>query len=72
MKRMKRNGRGSPISGWVVLLAMCMGQVLTAGERPNVVYILADDVGLGDIGFYHRERTGESEVVAFPSDAPAT
>ena len=66
MKSMKKNGERGPMSVWVVLLAMCMGQVLTAGERPNVVYILADDVGLGDIGFYHRERTGESEVVATP------
>ena len=34
--------------------------------RPNVVIIMADDIGLGDIGFYHRERTGMDEVVPSP------
>lgn len=35
--------------------------------RPNVVFIMADDLGLGDIGFYHRERTGTPEVVPTPN-----
>ena len=28
-----------------------------SGELPNVVFILADDIGLGDIAPYHRDRT---------------
>ncbi len=35
--------------------------------RPNVVFIMTDDIGLGDIGFYHRERTGSPEVVPTPN-----
>ena len=34
---------------------------------PNVVVVMADDIGLGDIGFYHRERTGRAPVVATPN-----
>jgi arylsulfatase A len=33
---------------------------------PNVVFILADDIGQGDMGFYHRERTGNPEVIPTP------
>lgn len=36
-------------------------------ETPNVVFIMADDIGQGDIGFYHRERTGQEEVIATPN-----
>jgi arylsulfatase A-like enzyme len=35
--------------------------------KPNVVFILADDIGLGDVAFYHRQRTGGPEVVPTPN-----
>ncbi len=35
--------------------------------KPNIVVIFADDVGPGDIGFYHRQRTGMSPVIPTPN-----
>lgn len=41
---------------------------LNAQDEPvNVVYIMADDIGPGDIGFYHRERTGNTEIIPTPN-----
>jgi len=34
---------------------------------PNVVFIMSDDIGLGDIAFYHRERTGDKEIIPTPN-----
>ncbi len=38
-----------------------------AKPQPNIVVVLADDVGPGDIGFYHRERTGKKELFPTPN-----
>jgi arylsulfatase A len=38
-----------------------------AGERPNVLYILADDIGWGDVGAYHEAQTGTAPVVPTPN-----
>lgn len=35
--------------------------------KPNVVLVMADDIGLGDIGFYHQLSTGKQPVVATPN-----
>ena len=48
------------------LLSLCAAGPLVAAERPNIVVVLADDVGPGDIGFYHRARTGEKEFIPTP------
>lgn len=36
-------------------------------EFPNVIFILADDIGQGDIGFYHRQRTGNEPIIPTPN-----
>lgn len=59
----------------------CLSAILTAGPvlllfnscsnekqpLPNVVFILADDIGPGDIAVYHRERTGQKEIISTPN-----
>jgi len=35
--------------------------------QPNVVVIFADDIGPGDIGFYHQQRTGQPPVIPTPN-----
>ncbi len=57
----------------IVLTGMCavitLGSPgsLAAKQRPNIVVVLADDVGPGDIGVYHRERTGKKELIPTPN-----
>jgi arylsulfatase A len=41
---------------WVFLLGLtCCGNSLQATEPPNIVYILADDLGYGDLGCYNAQ-----------------
>lgn len=35
-------------------------------SKPNIVVIFADDIGPGDIGFFHQERTGQPPVIPTP------
>ncbi|MBL67651.1 MAG: hypothetical protein CMO74_04230 [Verrucomicrobiales bacterium] len=39
---------------WIILLFMACG--LRGAERPNIVFILADDLGIGDVKCYGGER----------------
>ena len=38
-----------------VIIAMVSGVQASAAERPNLVYILADDLGMGDLGCYNSQ-----------------
>ena len=38
-----------------VLLSLLFGRVLAAADRPNIVFILADDLGYGDIGPFGQQ-----------------
>ena len=49
------------------LISSCSIKTVSEDKLPNVVFILADDIGQGDIGFYHRERTGQAEIISTPN-----
>ncbi|MEM6886320.1 MAG: arylsulfatase [Verrucomicrobiota bacterium] len=51
---------GILLSSWLL-----MGSVWAA--TPNIVVILADDFGLGDVGRQHTERTGNAPLAATPA-----
>ncbi|VGO14654.1 Arylsulfatase [Pontiella desulfatans] len=39
-----------------LLLLLCAALVGSASAKPNVIYILADDLGMGDLGIYGQEK----------------
>jgi len=49
------------------LVTCLLSSSLFAQNMPNIVVVMADDIGPGDIGFYHRERTGKTEVIPTPN-----
>ncbi|RED96022.1 sulfatase family protein [Marinoscillum furvescens] len=51
---------------FLVLLTTCMATLLVAQNKPNVIVILADDIGTGDISYYQR-LTGGKVVVETPN-----
>jgi arylsulfatase A-like enzyme len=51
----------------LLLVFSCVPKEEVPQKLPNVVFILADDIGQGDIGFYHRERTDQAEIIPTPN-----
>lgn len=53
------------------LLTLVLGILLfsfsNAQKKPNIIVLMSDDIGVGDIGYYHHERTGQTPVVATPN-----
>ena len=52
-----------------IIIAACLFaivSILSAQEKPNVIVILADDIGLGDVSYY-RKRHSDKIVVETPA-----
>ncbi|MDC0176658.1 arylsulfatase [Polaribacter sp.] len=51
-----------------IILGIIISIQMDAQEnKPNIVVIMADDIGLGDIGYYHRLRTGKEPLAPTPN-----
>jgi arylsulfatase A-like enzyme len=50
----------------LLLLLLALATVAHA-EKPNIVVVLADDLGLGDVSFHAREIQKQKPVVATPN-----
>ena len=58
------------LAGLLVTATLIGGQTSTAralDRTPNVLFILADDIGWGDLGAYHEMQTGTAPVVPTPN-----
>ena len=51
----------------LVLVIGSGGKITIASPKPNIVLIMADDIGLGDIGTDHRKRTGKEPLAPTPT-----
>ncbi|NDV61486.1 arylsulfatase [Puniceicoccales bacterium CK1056] len=52
----------------LTIAAFCLlSGSLFATSLPNVVFVFADDIGPGDIAYYHRLRTGKEPIVPTPN-----
>ncbi len=55
-----------PICAWVVISHLLMGSLVAESPRPNVILLMADDLGYGDVGFQGNQiiRTPHLDAMA--------
>lgn len=45
---------------YLILSSLVAGSLLHAADRPNILFILCDDLGYGDVGvFYQNQRAAQ-------------
>lgn len=50
-----------------IILGLALVSLLAKANKPNIILILADDLGPGDIGRQHTERTGQPALAPTPT-----
>ena len=48
-------------------LFLAFHSVAFCADKPNIVLVLADDIGPGDIAYYHKLRTGKEAIAPTPN-----
>lgn len=53
----------------ISIFCICLFSFTTNAQdkKPNIVVIMADDIGMGDIAYYSEQRTGKKAVVPTPN-----
>lgn len=54
------------------LLLVAGTSVLTAADKPNMIFILSDDVAQGDLGCYGNEAIDTRTLIEWPQRVSAT
>lgn len=55
------------ICSFIYLTCLLSALVYAAPDQPNIVFIMADDFGPGDISRQHQERSGQAALAATPT-----
>ncbi|AWG22756.1 hypothetical protein FFWV33_15080 [Flavobacterium faecale] len=55
------------IRNLIVLVILSSQVVMAQTKKPNIVVIMSDDIGVGDIGYYHKQLTGKEPIVPTPN-----
>lgn len=56
----------------LLLLSALLAAPLTAQETPNIIFLIADDMGIGDVGVYNQNARAELGLPADNGDGTET